>query len=278
MNRSEIRQIDVLQLGRPRVICAWVVGDVLIDPGPASRIPTLLEGLGGQRPRAIALTHIHLDHAGATGSLCRLWPEVEVWVHERGAPHMIEPESLLASARRLYGDDMDRLWGEVLPVAQERITALSGGERLGELAVAYTPGHASHHVCYWHQQSATAFVGDVAGVRIEPLDYVLAPTPPPDIDVEAWHASVATVRAWQPQRLALTHFGAVEDPMATLDHLEAALDRWAARARELDRDAFTSELAAEIDTQTGPDAPAYKQSSVFEHHYDGLARYWAKRA
>jgi glyoxylase-like metal-dependent hydrolase (beta-lactamase superfamily II) len=276
MSRPEIRQIDVLQLGRPRVICAWVVGDVLIDPGPASRIPTLLEGLGGQRPRAIALTHIHLDHAGATGSLCRLWPQVEVWVHERGAPHMIEPERLLASARRLYGDDMDRLWGEVLPVPQERITALSGGERLGELAVAYTPGHASHHVCYWHQQSATAFVGDVAGVRIEPLDYVLAPTPPPDIDVAAWHGSVATVRAWAPERLALTHFGVVPDPGPSLDRLEAALDHWAARAHELDREAFTSELAADIDAHCGAQAGAYKQGGVFEHHYDGFARYRAR--
>ena len=115
-------------------------------------------------------------------------------------------------------------------------------------------------------------------MRIEPYDYVLAPTPPPDIDVEAWHASVATVRAWKPERLALTHFGSFDDPAASLDRLEAALDRWAARARELERDAFTSELAAEIDARTGTDAPAYRQSSVFEHHYDGLARYWAKRA
>jgi len=278
MSPAEIRQVDVLQLDRPRVICAWIVGDVLIDPGPASRIPTLLEGLGAWRPRAIALTHIHLDHAGAAGSLARLWPDVEVWVHERGAPHMIDPSRLLASATRLYGEEMDRLWGEVLPVPADRVTALAGGERLDGLEVAYTPGHASHHVCYWHAASGTAFVGDVAGVRIEPYGYVLAPTPPPDIDVEAWHASVATVRAWQPERLALTHFGAFDDPTASLDRVEAALDRWAARARDLDRDAFTSELAAEIDAQTGPDAAAYKQSSVFEYHYDGLARYWAKRA
>jgi glyoxylase-like metal-dependent hydrolase (beta-lactamase superfamily II) len=278
MSPSEIRQIDVHHLDRPHVICAWVVGDVLIDPGPASRIPTLLEGLGELRPRVIALTHIHLDHAGATGSLCRLWPEVEVWVHERGAPHVVDPSRLLDSATRLYGDAMDRLWGEVLPVPQERVTALTGGERLGELEVAYTPGHASHHVCYRHAESGTAFVGDIAGVRIEPLEYVLAPTPPPDIDLEAWHASVATVRAWQPERLALTHFGVVSDPQASLDRLEATLERWAARARELDRDAFTRELAADIETNAGAEAPAYKQAGVFEHHFDGLARYWAKRA
>ena len=278
MSSAEISPIDVRHLGRPRAICAWIVGDVLIDPGPASCIPALLDGLGAFRPRAIALTHIHLDHAGAAGSLARLWPEVEVWVHERGAPHMIDPSRLLASATRLYGDQMDRLWGEVLPVPAERVTPLSGGERIGGLEVAYTPGHASHHVCYWHNPSATAFVGDVAGVRIEPLDYVLAPTPPPDIDLEAWHASVATVRSWRPQRLALTHFGTVTDPAMSLDRLERALEHWATRARVLDRDAFTSELSAEIESRTGPQAAAYKQSSVFEHHYDGLARYWAKRA
>jgi glyoxylase-like metal-dependent hydrolase (beta-lactamase superfamily II) len=278
MSHSAIRPIDVLQLDRPHVICAWVVGDVLIDPGPASRIATLLAGLGDWRPRAIALTHIHLDHAGATGSLCRLWPDVEVWVHEVGAPHLIDPSRLLESAGRLYGEQMERLWGEVLPVPEERIVALAGGERLGELEVAYTPGHASHHVCFWHARSGTAFVGDLAGVRIEPHDYVLAPTPPPDIDVEAWHDSVATVRAWGSARLALTHFGIAPDPGPSLDRLEAALDRWAARARELDRESFTAELAAEIDANCGAEAPAYKQSGVFEHLYDGLARYWRRRA
>ncbi|MGD0198325.1 MAG: MBL fold metallo-hydrolase [Solirubrobacteraceae bacterium] len=279
MRSAEIYPVDVLQLGRPRVICAWVAGDVLIDPGPAARIETLLEGLGERRPRAIALTHIHLDHAGATGSLCRLWPDVEVWVHARGAPHMADPSRLIESASRLYGDQMDRLWGEILPVPHERITVLHGGERLGELDVAYTPGHASHHVSYWHAPSATAFVGDVAGVRIEPLDYVLAPTPPTDIDIELWHASVATLRAWKPQRLALTHFGLAGDPPGHLDRLEAALDRWAAHAREVDRERFVRDLTADLEAHCAPDdAAAYREGAPFENNYDGLARYWSRRA
>jgi glyoxylase-like metal-dependent hydrolase (beta-lactamase superfamily II) len=260
------------------VICAWVVGDVLIDPGPAVSLPALLEGLGDRVPRAIALTHIHLDHAGATGSLVQRWPEVEVWVHERGAPHMIDPSRLLGSATRIYGEDMGRLWGEVLPVPSERVTVLRGGEQLGALEVAYTPGHASHHVSYWHAESRTAFVGDVAGVRIEPLDYILTPTPPPDIDIEAWHASIALVRGWQPERLALTHFGAAAEPQAHFDLLEQQLERWAARARDADRDSFVRELRADVERCCGPeDAAAYQQGAPYEHIYDGLERYWSKR-
>ena len=278
MSASEIRPIDVHHLGRSRVICAWLVGDVLIDPGPASSIESLLEGLDGVEPRLIALTHIHLDHAGATGTLAERWPAVEVAVHERGAPHLVDPSHLLASATRLYGDDMDRLWGEVLPVGEDRVTVLRGGERLGALEIAYTPGHASHHVSYWHPASRTAFVGDVAGVRIEPLDYVLPPTPPPDIDLEAWHRSIALVRAWQPERLALTHFGAAADSQAHLDRLDAQLDRWAMRARETDRAQFTRELRADVEEHTGPaDAGCYQQGAPYEHIYDGLARYWSKR-
>ena len=124
------RLIDVLHLGTERVIGCWQVGDVLVDPGPESSLGSLVEALGGEAPRAVLLTHIHLDHAGGTGALLRRWPEIEVDVHERGAPHLVDPSKLLASAGRLYGDDMDRLWGEVLPVPEERITVLSGGEEV----------------------------------------------------------------------------------------------------------------------------------------------------
>ncbi|HEX2703424.1 MAG TPA: MBL fold metallo-hydrolase [Solirubrobacteraceae bacterium] len=279
MSAVEIRPIDVRHLGRPRVICAWLAGDVLIDPGPASSIEALLDGLAGFVPRVIALTHIHLDHAGATGTLAARWPAVEIAVHERGARHMIDPSRLIDSATRLYGADMDRLWGEIRPVPEDRVTVLRGGERLGDLEVAYTPGHASHHVSYWDAQTGTAFTGDVAGVRIEPLEYVLAPTPPPDIDIEAWHGSIALLRAWQPERLAVTHFGAAADPQAHLDRLDAALDRWAARARETEREQFANELRADIEAQCSPeDANCYRQGAPYEHIYDGLARYWAKRA
>ena len=189
-----MRVIDLMHLGRARVIGCWQVGDVLVDPGPTSCLPTLLEALGDERPSALLLTHIHFDHAGASGSLVERWPDLRVYVHERGAKHMMDPERLYNSARRLYGDDMERLWGEMLPVPEENLEILSGGETIrdGAYKVAYTPGHASHHVSYLHD--GTAFVGDVGGVRITPESMTIPPTPPPDVDVEAWHESIALVR------------------------------------------------------------------------------------
>ena len=157
--------IDVMHLGRPHVIGAWRVGDVIVDPGPSSSLGALEPMLAEHPPRALALTHIHLDHAGAAGTLAQRFPELEVWVHERGARHLADPSRLLDSATRLYGDQMQRLWGEVLSVPAERLRVLHGGERLGPFSVAYTPGHASHHVSYLHEPSGRAFTGDVVGDR-----------------------------------------------------------------------------------------------------------------
>ncbi len=274
-----MRLIDAMHLGRARVIGCWQVGDVLIDPGPASCLPTLLEALGDERPRALLLTHIHLDHAGATGSLVQRWPDVEVYVHERGAPHLIEPARLLESARRLYGDDMERLWGEMVPVPERNISVLEGGERLlgGSFEVAYTPGHASHHVCYLHD--GTAFVGDVGGVRITPSSLTIPPTPPPDIDVEAWHESIARVAAWAPRRLAMTHFGSSENVAPQLAEVGRRLDEWAARVREQDLQTFMAGMQQEIERGAEPGAvPAYAQAAPPEQLYAGLERYWRKRA
>src|SRR6476646_1172167 len=176
-----MRAIDVRHLGRPDVIGCWEVDGALVDPGPESSLPTLLAALGEEEPRALLLTHIPLDHAAATGAMVRRWPDLEVYVHERGAPHLIDPSRLLASAERLYGDQMERLWGEIVPVPEANVTALAGGETVLGMRAAYTPGHASHHVCYLDEESGTAFVGDVAAVRIPGSDFVVPPTPPPDI-------------------------------------------------------------------------------------------------
>src|SRR5947209_708490 len=226
-----MRLIDCRHLGRERVIGCWQVGDVLIDPGPASCLDTLLEALGEERPRALLLTHIHLDHAGASGSLVRRWPDLEVYVHEIGAYHMSDPARLIESATRLYGSDMERLWGEFIAVPEDRLRVLNGGERLSiggrDFAVAYTPGHASHHVSYLHE--GTAFVGDVGGVRIVPQGPVIPPTPPPDIDLEAWHRSIERVLEWQPERLAMTHFGSTEDVAVHREKVSAGLDEWVGR-------------------------------------------------
>jgi glyoxylase-like metal-dependent hydrolase (beta-lactamase superfamily II) len=275
-----VRVIDLHHLGRERVIGCWQVGDVLVDPGPSSCLETLLAALGDERPRALLLTHIHLDHAGASGSLARMWPELEVYVHERGAPHLADPEKLLRSAERLYGDDMDRLWGEFVAVPEDRLRVLSGGESLfdGAFEVAYTPGHASHHVSYLHS-GGTAFVGDVGGVQIVPGAPAIPPTPPPDIDLEAWQESIALIRGWRPERLAMTHFGAADDVDAHLDEVAGRLTRWGEAARTLPGDAFIAAVREEITAGAGDAAvPAYVQAAPLDQLHAGLERYWRKRA
>jgi glyoxylase-like metal-dependent hydrolase (beta-lactamase superfamily II) len=270
------REIDVHHLGNPLVICCYELDGVLVDPGPESAHRTLLEALD-QPPERILLTHIHFDHAGATGALVRRWPDVEVWVHERGAPHLIDPSRLVASATRIYGDDMQRLWGEVVPIPERNVRVLSGGETIGPWRVEYTPGHASHHVSYLHEPSGTAFVGDVGGVRVEGGP-IIPPTPPPDIDLELWHASLDTVATWQPERLAVTHFGSYDDVGHQIASMHAALDRWGALARQTDAHSFAAAMIDEMGR--APDAiatQAFLQAMPPETLWPGLDRYWSKQ-
>ncbi|HEV7771454.1 MAG TPA: MBL fold metallo-hydrolase [Solirubrobacterales bacterium] len=274
-----IRVIDVEHLGRPRVIGCWEVDGALVDPGPESSLPTVLAAIGDEQPRAIVLTHIHLDHAAATGALVRRWPGLEVYVHERGAPHLINPSKLLASAERLYGERMAELWGEIVPVPEANVTTLSGGETVLGMRVAYTPGHASHHVCYLHEESGTAFTGDVAAVRIPPSNLVVPPTPPPDIDVETWEKSIEIVEDWRPERLALTHFGAVEEPAEHLATVRERLRKEAQLAREMSEGDYErhhrERIAAALDPQT---AAELLQAVPPQYQWRGLDRYWRKRA
>ncbi len=276
-----MRVIDVEHLGRPHVIGCWQVDDALVDPGPESSMETLVAALGGEEaPRKIFLTHIHLDHAAATGALVRRWPQIEVYVHERGAPHLIDPSRLLASAERLYGDQMERLWGEIVPVPEERIVALSGGETVDGMRVAYTPGHASHHVCYLHEESGTAFVGDVAAVRVPNTNLVVPPTPPPDIDVETWLESIGTVEDWKPERLGLTHFGAIDDPAEHLATVRERLREEADLARELPEDEYETRHRALVAERADSEQAAERllQAVPPEYQWRGLDRYWRKRA
>jgi glyoxylase-like metal-dependent hydrolase (beta-lactamase superfamily II) len=277
VHRPVSRLIDVNHLGHDRVIGAYDVDGVIVDPGPASTVETLLEHC---EPRVLLLTHIHLDHAGATGVLVRRNPKLKVYVHERGAPHLIDPSKLLKSANQLYGDDMQRLWGEVAPVPEENITVLQGGERIEEdFLVEYAPGHASHHVAYLHEPSGDAFVGDVGGVRVPPFDFAIAPTPPPDVDIEKWHASIDTVAAWRPQRLGLTHFGYVDDVNGQLDRTRAWLDEWGPRARDLSTEEFVAQVGALVRSEIGDEAgERFMQAAPLDHSHMGLARYWKKRA
>jgi glyoxylase-like metal-dependent hydrolase (beta-lactamase superfamily II) len=272
-----VREIDVMHLGRDRVIAAHEIDGVIVDPGPESCVETLLAGLPGE-PRALLLTHIHLDHAGASGALVRRFPGLRVYVHEIGAPHLIDPAKLLASAARLYGEEnMSRLWGEVLPVPEANVVALRGGETVEDMRVSYTPGHASHHVAYLDERSGDAFVGDVAGVRIPPGDLTIPPTPPPDIDVEAWERSIEIVRAWRPQRLCLTHFGAVDEVDAQLDAVGERLRRWAQAARGGDRGAFLGVVDADLEASDPETAVRIRQAAPPEQLWMGLERYWRKR-
>jgi glyoxylase-like metal-dependent hydrolase (beta-lactamase superfamily II) len=274
-----VRDIDVRHLGVPLVICCHVLDDVIVDPGPESTLDTLLEELGDFVPAKILLTHIHLDHAGAAGALAQRWPDVEVWVHERGARHMLDPSRLMASAARIYGDDMERLWGGMHPVPEERLRVLSGGERIGLWRVEYTPGHASHHVSFLHEPTGTAMVGDVAGCRIADGP-ILPPTPPPDVDLEAWHRSLRTVAAWEPDRIAITHFGTWEsDAAAHLDEMHEALDRWGEISRRTDDAAYTAAMEEEMRTRTSDPAvaEAFIRAMPPRMLWAGWARYWAER-
>jgi glyoxylase-like metal-dependent hydrolase (beta-lactamase superfamily II) len=272
------RAIDVNHLGRDRVICAYETAGMVVDPGPTSSLETLLDNLE-EEPQALLLTHIHLDHAGSAGVLCRKFPQLKVYVHERGARHLADPSRLLASAERLYGDRMDYLWGEFAPVPEERIVALQGGERIeGGFQVEYTPGHASHHVSYFDEVTGDAFVGDVCGVRLPPHEYLLPPTPPPDIDVEAWMRSLDVVGSWQPRALCLTHFGRYEDVPEHLDRLRESLALRSEKARSLEPEAFDdwsqAEARAAVDAET---AEALFQAAVPDQMGAGLRRYWDKR-
>ncbi len=287
----EPRLIDTLHCGRGRAIGCWDLGGALVDPGPESSLETVLAGVR-KAPDALLLTHIHLDHAGATGALVRRFPGLQVYVHERGAPHLIDPSKLIESAGRLYGADMERLWGEIVPVPECNVRVLNGGETIDvagrTLEVTYTPGHASHHVVYLDPGDRTAYVGDIAGVRIPPSDFVMAPTPPPDIDVELWQESIEIVAAMEPARVALTHFGMADDPERQLAGASAALDRQAALAKQLidsgvdpadAQQQFVSDLEQRIRSESdAATAAAAIQVSPPNQLWLGLRRYWEKVA
>jgi len=274
-----MRPIDLHHLGRAHVICTWQVDDVLIDPGPESCVDTLLDAVGDEIPRALLLTHIHFDHAGAAGALVREWPDVEVWVHERGARHLADPTRLVASAKRLYGDDFERLWGEVVPVPQGNLRVLHGGEHEAGWEVAYTPGHASHHVSFRHGDSGWVFPGDTCGVRMPTGDLLLAPTPPPDVDLAAWSVSLDTIEAWEPATLAITHFGDYSDAAEHVARMRAALAHWSERARQTDRETYAAELRRAYGDALDPEsAAAFAQAMPPEDQWLGLDRYFSTGA
>ena len=299
---SGLDYVDVNFLGRPQIIATAILhgaaGVALIDPGPSTTVDNLTtaltrKGIRFDDVRQILITHIHLDHAGSTGSILAKFPHIEVVVHQRGAPHLVDPAKLLASAGRLYQQDMDRLWGEVKPVDKTRLRIIDGGERLTivgrEIETAYTPGHASHHVSFFDAAARVAFVGDTAGIRRGSGVYVMPPTPPPDIDVEAWHDSAGRILAWEPDTLFLTHFGPQHGARQHLQAMFENIDAWSAIVRRLLADPsieeearqqrFVDEAFLEIKRRTGEaEAGDYVRAGGLSYSYQGLARYWRKRA
>ena len=236
---NKITPLDVNWCGRPKSIAAALLQSenhaALIDPGPESTLTTLRDqlrphGLAVSDLNAILITHIHLDHAGATGKLVRENPNLKIYVHSNGARHMADPSKLIASATRLWGDQLPILFGETLPVPQENLQILEGGETLTlgqrKLDVAYTPGHASHHVSYFDSDEGVAFIGDTAGIRIDNSPYIYPATPPPDVDLALWDKSFQTILERRPSKLFLTHFALSNDPAAHISEFHDRLHRW----------------------------------------------------
>jgi len=293
--------IDVKHLGREAYVASHLLdtpaGPVLLDTGPGSTLANLRAGLESHGLRvtdlhAILLSHIHFDHAGAIGLLVAEHPELPVYVHERGAPHLVDPTKLLASATQVFGDRMDYLWGPFLPVPAEQIRVLEGGERLSfgsrSFEVLYTPGHASHHVSYLERATDTAYVGDMGGIRLPWLPYTLPVTPAPDFHLERWLASVDAIEAWKPRRIFSTHFGFSENLATDFAQLRHGLHDWTETARRLLESpgtdderaaAFERHVLASLAGKATPEAiETAALFSNYEASFHGIARYLHKKS
>ena len=308
MSHTAARQLDddlwLLDLafqGTPGVIAAFLLtsddGHTLVETGPGSTLGALEHAVGSagarlEDVRQLVVTHIHLDHAGAAGTLLDRLPDARLFVHPAGAAHMIDPAKLIASATRIYGDRMGTLWGAFVPCPANRVMTLADDVDLRcgtrTLRVLHTPGHASHHVALADLERRTAFTGDVAGVRLGATPYVRPPTPPPDIDIDAWHASAHRLRALGLRALDLTHFGRVTDAANHLDTLVRTLDDWVAWLAERlrrgeDPATIADELArrGELDVirsgGSARDAAAYELATPSRMSVDGVARYLKRR-
>ena len=271
------KPLDLLHGGADRRIASYVVetedGLALHDCGPSSCVPRLraaLEerGIAFADLRHLLLSHIHLDHAGAAGVLVREQPQLLVHVSAIGAPHLVDPTRLEASARRLYGDAFDALWGELAAVPEENIRIV--GESVVGLSCFPSPGHASHHVAYLHEDG-TLFAGDAAGVRIDPGRFVFAPTPPPEVDLDAWSVTVDDLERRAPSRLALTHFGVFDDVERHLATLRSTMDEWAERvAHGMDEPTFVAAARADVRSSDPDEVDAYDGAAPYWHCFRGL--------
>ncbi|MBV9256939.1 MAG: MBL fold metallo-hydrolase [Ktedonobacteraceae bacterium] len=299
--RSGLWQISLPFLGEPGIIGSYLLngGDeiALIDPGPGSMLEAQLaaireSGLDPADVTHLVLTHIHLDHAGMTGSLLRHMPKATVYVHSKGAPHLIDTSKVIASAERIYGDRMEELWGPIEPVPEERLKIIGDSDVLNiagrRLEVHYTPGHAVHHVIFFDVHSGELFAGDVAGVRLQGVDYVRPPTPPPDLDIEAWSASIDKLKKLRPDVLYIAHFGPTRNVTSHLERLREKLYSWGDFVLVAMRDGKNeAEITEMLIKHTQPelqratsDAQAiarYEIATNYAMTVQGYMRYWRKR-
>jgi glyoxylase-like metal-dependent hydrolase (beta-lactamase superfamily II) len=294
-------QISLPFQGEHHIVGSYLLSDdnetALIDPGPASTSEALLTTLreAGFLPENIThllATHIHLDHAGSVGTLLHHMPHARVLVHSKGAPHLLDTSKVVASATRIYGKRMHELWGTIESVPQERLQIIEGGDILQlagrRLEVHYTPGHAIHHVIFFDVHSGELFAGDTAGVRLQDIDYVRPPTPPPDLDLEAWSASIDKLKQLRPDVLYLGHFGPTRDPLSHLGRLREKLYTWgdfvlnAMRAGKEEEEiikllAASTEPELQRITNDEHALIRYEIASNYAMTVQGYMRYWRKK-
>jgi glyoxylase-like metal-dependent hydrolase (beta-lactamase superfamily II) len=257
----KVETIDLGFMGTEEIIASFLLtGEAvaaIVETGPTTCIDDLMRGLKdrGVAPEdveQVLLTHIHLDHSGASGNVAELLPNATFYVHEIGHPHLVDPSKLLKSAARLYGEaNMEELWGEVRPVPEDRLVKLEGGEEVeaagGVVQAHYTPGHAYHHLAFYEPGTGHLFAGDVAGVRLPGQSYVKPPTPPPEVDIEAWKRSIETIRELSPRVLCPTHFGSYEDVKRHMGELEQRLEDWLLLVEErMDEGRSQEDIAEEL--------------------------------
>jgi glyoxylase-like metal-dependent hydrolase (beta-lactamase superfamily II) len=294
----KIETIDLEFMGTEEIIASFLLtgegSAAIVETGPTSCIDNLMRGLkdrgvAPEEVEQVLLTHIHLDHSGASGNLAELLPNATFYVHEIGHPHLVDPSKLLKSASRLYGEEnMDELWGEVRPVPEDRLVKLEGGEDIeaagGVVQAHYTPGHAYHHLAFYEPGTGHLFAGDVAGVRLPGQSYVKPPTPPPEVDIDAWKRSIGTIRKIEPKILCPTHFGSYEDVERHLGELEQRLEDWLLLVEErMDEGRSQEDIAEELEAKgdeemlrEGADpeeSERYELAANYEMLVAGIMRY-----
>jgi glyoxylase-like metal-dependent hydrolase (beta-lactamase superfamily II) len=294
-------QISHPFLGENEIIGSYLLAGrdelAIIDPGPGSMVESLLTsiqavGFDPQEVTHILATHVHLDHMGAAGTLVRQLPRAQVYAHSKGAPHLLDTAKVVASASRIFGERMKLLWGEIESTPQERLSIIEGGDILNiagrRLEVHYTPGHAVHHVIFFDAHSGELFAGDVAGVKLQDVDYVRPPTPPPDLDLEAWSNSISLVKSLRPDVLYIGHFGAIKNIPEHFDLLREKLNSWGDFVLGAMRDGKDeAEITALLIEHTKPELlraahnphaiERYEIASNYPMTVQGYMRYWKKK-